>query len=82
MSKKKNVDILAIKISTTTIPRYELLIVKKLLLMGVCIKIKKKENNLYKAWIYGYSHHYSVSNTVLSAYRGLFSKIRNMGVLI
>lgn len=54
--------------------------IRRLLFLGIILKIRQKKKYVFKVWISGFSYHYTKARTPVSAYRKMFKYIKNLGI--
>lgn len=56
--------------------------IRRLLLMGIIIKLRKKDRFRYKTWISGYPHLWTTGTTAIQSYRRMFKRLKSAGVYL
>jgi hypothetical protein len=87
LKKKQETKVLVVKkpyFSMGEIPfkNSDLQRIRRLLFIGIIIRLKKKSDIKWKAWVWGFPHIWTVSRTPISAYRRMFKILKERGIYL
>lgn len=56
--------------------------IRRLLFIGIVLRLKKKSEIKWKVWVWGFSHIWVISRTPVSCYRKMFKLLKQKGIYL
>ncbi len=91
-SKKKKEELKVLDVPRTVKPSFsmgeipfkssDLKRIRRLLFIGIILKLKKKSEIKWKLWVWGFPHIWVIARTPVSAYRKMFKVIKEKGIYL